>query len=364
MAAVSGGQDAELRALLVLDALPGVGPATLRRLVGAFGSATAALAAPPDAFTRAAGARDATRARGSAEVGRAVDRALERAGKLGMRVLTWTTPGYPEALTHLPDPPPVLFLRGHAPLPERPAVTIVGARRATIRARDLAERLGHCLAHAGVTVVSGLALGVDGAAHRGALSGTGDTIAVLGTGADVPYPRAHARLFQQLLERGLVLTEFPPGTPALPHNFPRRNRILAALGAATVVVEAGRRSGSLITVDHALDLGRDVWAVPGPIERATCVGSNRLLTEGARPLLSVDDFVASVAPVAPEPAAPARMAGPEGLVLAALAAEPLSGDEVAERLDLPVRDVLAVLTALELRGAVRRLPGMRFGWAA
>jgi DNA processing protein len=190
-----------------------------------------------------------------------------------------------------------------------------------------------------------------------------------------------------------VVSEFLPGTLALPHHFPRRNRILAALGTATVVVEAGARSGSLITVDHALDLGRDVWVVPGPIERPTCAGSNALLLEGARPLLSVAHFVSELAPrsagpggasgagaagvasqvpiatpsgpvPAPPDASERPVDGRDAAVLAALAEGALSGDEVAERTGLPVHEALTRLTALELSGAVRRLPGMRYGSAA
>jgi DNA processing protein len=258
----------------------------------------------------------------------------------------------------------------------------------------VAERLGAALARAGLTVTSGLALGIDAAAHRGALSAGGDTVAVLGTGADRAYPRANARLFGRIVREGLVVSEFLPGTLALPHHFPRRNRILAALGTATVVVEAGARSGSLITVDHALDLGREVWVVPGPIERPTCAGSNALLLEGARPVLSVAHLVSELAPrsagpgsasggagaavVAPQvpiaapsgpvPAPPdaseRSVDGRDAAVLAALAEGALSGDEVAERTGLPVHEALTRLTALELSGAVRRLPGMRYGSAA
>jgi DNA processing protein len=219
-------------------------------------------------------------------------------------------------------------------------------------------------------------------------------VAVLGTGADKAYPRANARLFGRIVREGLVVSEFLPGTLALPHHFPRRNRVLAALGAATVVVEAGARSGSLITVDHALDLGRDVWVVPGPIERSTCAGSNGLLLEGARPVLSVAHLVSELAPRAvgpgvasggvgaapgtsqlsiPTPSGPAPVPphaserpvdGRDATVLAALAEGALSGDEVAERTGLPVHEALTRLTALELSGAVRRLPGMRYGSAA
>lgn len=268
----------------------------------------------------------------------------------------------PPALRHLHDPPPLLFLRGRTELLDRPSITVVGSRRATARSRDVAERLGHALASVGRCVASGMALGIDGAAHRGALRAGGDTIAVLGRGADEPYPPSHRRLFRDILARGLIVSEFPPGTPPLPHHFPRRNRILAALSDTVVVVEAGARSGALITVDHALDLGIDVWAVPGPIDLGACTGSNRLLADGAHALVSVASFIEEVG--GGERSARSSPEGPPTRLLSVLAQEPMNVDELAARLSLSAPEVLMMLTELELAGAVRRLPGMRFGAAA
>lgn len=359
------------RELLLLEQLPEVGLRTLQRVVRTFGSAARALAADESAFAAVAGA-DAARARHDPELRERVEAALERAETQGMTVVTWDDPGYPAGLRHLADPPPVLFLSGRRELLARsPTVTVVGARRSTARARSVAERLGAALARADACVVSGLALGVDGAAHAGALRARGDTVAVLGAGADVPYPRFHRRLHGEIAERGLLVSEFPPGTPAAPHHFPRRNRILAALARATVVVEAGRCSGSLITVDHALDLGKDVWAVPGPIDTAVCAGSNRLLAEGARALVSIDDFVRRVSPEgngARQPdffdTAPPDATLLERRILEALGEGPVAADELAGRFDAPVATVLALLTTLELHGEVERLAGMRFRRAA
>ncbi len=355
---------AEVRALLVLDATPGVGLVRLKQLVDAFGSAEAALAAPDSAFEAIAGPV-ATRGRRDAALEVRVDGALTEAERLGMDLCTWKSADYPPAMLHLHDPPPVLFLRGRRELLARRAVTIVGARHATPRARDIAERLGQALARAGVSVASGLALGVDGAAHRGALAAGGDTVAVLGRGADRPYPFAHRALFRDIVARGLVVSEFLPGTPPLPHHFPRRNRILAALAGAVVVVEAGASSGSLITVDHALDLGIEVWAVPGPIETPTSEGSNRLLGDGARPLISVTGFVEALTGVGPQTGTEvALVAGPPGRVLAGLGRETLGVDQLAAKLGLPVPETLALLTEMELGGLVCQLPGMRFRRAA
>jgi len=363
----------EARALLRLDALPGVGPATVRRLVEVFGSAEAALEAPGDRFAALAGRRAGEARARAAHSGR-VEAGLDEARRRGMTVLTWSDPRYPDRLHRLADPPPVLFLHGTPGLVDRVGVAVVGARRATLRGRDVARLLGQALGAAGVPVVSGLALGVDGAAHTGALEAGGLTLAVLGSGPDRAYPRSHAALFRRVLTRGLVVSEFLPGTPAHPYNFPRRNRILAALAHTLVVVEAGVRSGALITVDHALDLGLDVWAVPGPIDSPTCVGSNALLQDGARPLVSVEAFVAELRPEAgsqdgeEEPVAPpvsSHVEAPEprgevAAVLTCLAAGEVAVDDVARATGLSPARALALLTRLELDGRARRLPGPRF----
>lgn len=367
--------------LLLLDQLPDVGPVTVRRLVARFGTAEDALVAGDGDFARVA-TWDAARARRDTDLRAGVRAALERAADLDMAVLTWDDSGYPADLRNLADPPPVLFLRGRPELlAASPMVTVVGARRATARARSVSERLGAALARAGVCVASGLAMGVDGAAHAGALRARGDTLAVLGAGPDVAYPRIHRRLHEQLAERGLLVSEFPPGAAAAPHHFPRRNRILAALSGATVVVEAGRRSGALITVDHALDLGKDVWAVPGPIDSRACAGSNRMLVDGARPLVSIDEFVAWTVrePVGADAQrglfddldagrddAGARARGDtlEERILDALAEHAMPADDLAARFDAPIAAVLAVLTTLELHGEVVRVSGMRFRRAA
>lgn len=358
-----GGEDRrrrEVEALLVLESLPGVGPRRVQRILHAAGSATEALSrsglleewVPGD--VAAAARRPEARAR--------AQRGVEDALRSGMEILTYTDPSFPSALRQLADPPPVLFLRGNADLLQTPGVAIVGARKATARARQVAHRLGSAVARTGIPVVSGLALGVDGAAHRGALEAGGPTVAVLGCGADRAYPSSHRGLFREVVDRGLVVSEFLPGTPALPHNFPRRNRILAGLASALVVVEAAARSGALISVDHALDLGVDVWAVPGPFDEPACAGSNELLADGARPLTSVDRFLDAALEGTPSscPAPPPADQGPESLVLAALARGGLSVDEVARITGVPVGRVVGLLTALELEGRVTRMPGMRF----
>lgn len=359
-------------ALLVLDGLPGVGPRAVGRLVTAFGSAEGALASRRRDFESIAGPGAAAARRDGAR--RADARArLETAVQQGIDVLTWGSDAYPAGLFQLADPPPLLFLRGRAELLGRGGVAVVGSRRATADGRDAARRLGRSLGRAGVVTWSGLALGIDGAAHAGALEAGGDTVAVLGAGIDVPYPPRHRDLHARIQQEGLLVSEFPPGMSAAPWTFPRRNRVLAALTETTVVVEAGRRSGALITVDHALDLGRDVWAVPGPIDRAAHAGSNRMLADGARPLVSIPDFVSGVRSAPPRPApvarrtaaeAPAQRSILEVGVLQALAGDPLVAEEVARVCGLDIPTTLALLTTLEIHGEIERLPGPRFRAAA
>lgn len=347
----------EVEALLVLEALPRVGLRSVWALLHAAGSAGSALDRP--ALLRALGGAEAVAQARDPAFRRQVAEAVDTALRMAMRVVLHCDDAYPPALRHLADPPPLLFLRGDGELLAHRGVAVVGARKATARARGVAHRLGAAVAGRGTPVVSGLALGVDGAAHRGALEAGGPTVAVLGCGADRAYPPSHRALFREILERGLVVSEFAPGTPVLPHHFPRRNRILAALAHSLVVVEAGARSGALISVDHALDLGVDVWAVPGPIEEPACAGSNALLAEGARPLVSVDGFVADVLGDAPPRPSPVSR-GPEGPVLEALVGGGLTADEVARAAGLPAGQTMALLASLELQGRVVRLPGMRF----
>lgn len=386
-------------ALLLLDGLPGVGPRTVGRLVTAFGSAESALEARVTDFEAIAGGAAARARREKTRRAHAIER-LDRATAAGTRVVTWNANDYPAALRQLADPPPLLFLRGRFELLDTSGVAVVGSRRATVDGRDTARRLGRSLARSGTTVWSGLALGIDGAAHAGALEAGGDTVAVLGSGIDVPYPPRHRALYDRIEEEGLLLSEFAPGESAAPWTFPRRNRLLAALAATVVVVEAAAKSGALITVDHALDLGRDIWAVPGPIDRAACAGSNRMLADGARPLVSVADFVAEVGrdvgrdigsdvggSVDPgrsrEGAGESAGRGPSGRtrtaspptaslqrsllevgVLEVLAGDPLVAEEVARRCGLDIPTTLALLTTLEIHGDVERLPGPRFRVAA
>lgn len=289
----------------------------------------------------------------------------------GMGIRPVTSPSFPPALLELTDPPPLVFFRGSESLLSRPGVAVVGARKATETGRRLARALGRVLAGAGIPVVSGMARGIDGAAHRGALEGGGDTVAVLGSGLQVVYPPAHRSLFHEIAGKGLLISEFLPREPSLPHHFPRRNRIIAALARAVVVVEAGARSGALITVDHALDLGRDVLAFPGSVESPQARGTNRILRDGARLLTHPEAILDELPCLVGEGSA----RNDEGIVKAnpgldlpsellplwtVLENEPRDLETLAREARLSTREAVAGLTILELMGRAQRCPGMRF----
>lgn len=258
--------------------------------------------------------------------------------------------GYPARLLDLRDPPARLHVMGTWAA-DAPAVAVVGTRNATAYGERVTRELVRALGRAGVGVVSGMARGIDAAAHRAALEDGTPTLAVLGTGIDVPYPAAHRPLHTELAERGAVLSEFPRGQRAFPGCFPRRNRIIAALAEMTLVVEAGAKSGALITAAHALELGRTVAAVPGPIDSAQHRGANELLRDGAQVVASPDDLLALVGRSVPVPAAPS-LEGDERAVWDALGSRALDLDALTMLSALPAQRCMAAVTTLELRGVV------------
>jgi DNA processing protein len=267
-------------------------------------------------------------------------------------ILARSHPAYPPRLAELHDPPARLYLRGErVEALAEPAVAVVGARSCSPYGAQVARMLGRELAAAGLTVVSGLARGIDGEAHRGALDAGGVTVAVLGCGIDRDYPARHAELARRIAETGLVVSEYPPGVEPAPWRFPARNRVIGALALATVVVEARERSGALITADFALELGREVFAVPGEIIAALSAGTNRLIRQGAAPLLGVDDILAALGIAAPRAAAPS--VSPCAAALHAVLADgPAGTDELVRRSGRPPAEVAAALVELELAGCV------------
>ncbi len=288
---------------------------------------------------------------------RALDGVRQVMVRHGVRALPLTSPDYPEPLLALPDPSPLLFVRGEAAVLSGCLVAIVGARAATVYGLDLARRLGRRLAQAGVTVVSGLARGVDGAAHRGALDAHGQTIAVQACGPERVYPAEHRELATQIARAGAVVSELPVGTPPRAPYFPLRNRLISGLCRCVVVVEARERSGSLITARHALDQGREVMAFPGPITAPTSTGPNRLIRDGAVPILEVDDVLDAIgldAPAASERREAEALGPASREILAVLARGALTRDELGRRFEVAPEQLDLDLIDLQLRGRVER----------
>lgn len=356
--------------LIALNLIPGIGSTRLRRLLDAFGSLDRLWHAGPEALQQVEGigpalARQLVESRENAGL---VQQELALAARQGSAILTLEDPGYPEALRAISDPPLALYVQGTLQPEDRIAVALVGARRASRYGLECAERLAYDLALHGVTVVSGLARGIDAAAHHGVLKVPGRTLAVLGSGLARVYPPEHAALAARVAAHGAVMSEYPMQMPPLAQNFPRRNRIVSGLSLGVVVVEAGARSGALISADCALEQGREVMAVPGPVTSVTFRGSHRLLRQGARLVESVDDILEELR-LAPQPAPRAEESagGAAGLpeterrVLACLSAEqPREIDAVAFEAGLAMPEASALLLQLELRQLIRQLPGKRF----
>jgi DNA processing protein len=289
-----------------------------------------------------------------------------RAEKAGIHALAWFDPAFPSLLVAISDCPPVVWYRGDLTSLDVPMIAIVGSRAASSVAVDTAARLAADLAARGVIVVSGLARGVDSAAHRGALT-TGRTIAVLGSGVDCIYPPEHKPLAAQIAEAGLVVSEYPPGTPPLPHHFPLRNRLISGLSLAVVVIEASEKSGSLITAGCALEQGREVMAVPGNVLSGRNRGGHALLKDGAKIVETADDIVeglgwdpASVRSVNPGASSSPTASSADPVLRAMVSGEPYDLDALAIRSGLDARRLLPRLIELELAGLVRRHGGGRF----
>ena len=282
----------------------------------------------------------------------------------GIQVLTREDTDYPEKLANIYQPPPVLFYRGTLKAEDRWSVAIVGTRRVTAYGRQVTEQVCTYLARNGLTVVSGLARGVDGIAHQTTLANGGRTIAVLGSGVDDIYPPEHRQLAEKIIENGAVISDYAPGTPPDASNFPPRNRIISGLSMASVVVEAGETSGALITATFAAEQGREVFAVPGPIFAPQSKGTNRLIREGAQPLLDPADILESLNLRKVDHYKQASLLLPtdelEAKLLEILNLEPVYIDDIQARCGFPVEKVSAALTMMELKGMVRQTGGMKY----
>jgi DNA processing protein len=351
--------DEGLAAWLRLTLIPGIGGETQRKLLAAFGLPAAIFTAGRLTVRGVIGEKaDLLFDFPTAE---AIERSLRWAAEADQYILTLADAAYPPALLEIADPPTVLYVRGNPARLNDRGLAIVGSRNATAQGVQNAENFARTLAGHGFAIISGLALGIDAAAHRGALAASGNTIAVIGTGADRLYPARNMALAQAIVTHGAIVSEFPLGTPALAANFPRRNRIISGLSRGVLVVEAAIESGSLITARLAAEQGREVFAIPGSIHSPVARGCHQLIKQGAKLVESASDILEELGSFEPAAAIPAEPdASTEDPLLLALAHDPCSLDELAERTGYETEQLLAELLMLELGGLIATLPGNRY----
>jgi DNA processing protein len=368
--------EVDARASLVLSMVSGIGTIGYAKLVRHFGTADAVLCAGADVLTAQTGLRPAlAKAVASARGGSEADTQLDWADRNGARILPLEHSDYPASLKEIADPPPILYVKGTDLGPCQRAIGVVGSRRISPYGREVTKLFCRAFAEWGISVISGLALGVDGQAHRAALDGNGHTVAVLGTGLDKPYPPEHLDLCRDVAKTGAVVTEFAPGSKPLGAHFPRRNRIISGLSLGVVVVEAQQGSGSLITARLAADQGRGVFAVPGNIDQPGAKGTNALIRDGASLVTSPQEVVAELLPhlaatLTPkdeektgydrDAAALLGLPEPAPKIFAFLGPTPISVDQLVEQLELETTVLLATLLQMEMAGIVEKMPGNRY----
>jgi DNA processing protein len=347
-----------------LNLVKGIGSVRFKQLTDFFGSAQAAWEAPPVGWLSAGISQKVVSQFILVRQQVDLDLVMEKASVNGVEILTWQDADYPRRLKEIDQSPPVLFVKGSISVEDDWAVAVVGTRRVTPYGRQVADELGRYLAQNGITVVSGLARGVDAITHQAALQAGGRTFAVMGSGVDVIYPPEHRKLAGDITRQGALISDYPLGTQPDGVNFPPRNRIISGLSLATVVVEAGEKSGALITAEFAVDQGRDVFAVPGSILAAQSEGTNHLIEQGARPLLRMNEILEALKleqiPEKQQVRKLAPMTSDEKKLLTNLSSEPVHIDQLCELTGLPITDVSATLTMMELKGFVSQVGGMNY----
>jgi DNA processing protein len=344
--------------------VPGIGSARLKRLIEHFGGVEQAWRASKMELAASGLPAKPLAALVRSQRDLDLNNLSDRLDEQGFQAITWGDPQYPAQLLEMHDPPPVLYLWGELNPSDRWSVAVVGTRRASAYGRQIAEDIGRGLGRNGITVVSGLARGIDGIAHRAVLEAGGRTLAVLGSGLDYIYPPEHKRLALEIAQSGAVISDYPLGTPPEAGNFPPRNRIISGLAMAAIIVEAGKSSGALITAEFGAEQGREVFAVPGPINSPNSLGANRLIRDGAHPYLELEDVLEAlnlelaVRQQAVQQKLPADKTERE--LLARLSHEPVHIDALQRELGQPVAKITASLALLELKGQVRQVGGMRY----
>lgn len=364
MSAGMGIDDRELACWVAFSRIQGLGAARVRRLQAHFGSMAAAWKASGSELIAAGLELELADRVLTARSKWDPAAELDACRRLGLRVITWADPDYPERLRVIDYPPAVLFVRGNLLSAQAWAVAMVGTRRPTYYGRQVARALSRDLAACGVTVVSGLAVGIDTEAHLGALEAGGWTVAVLGSGLDQVYPWENRQLAERIAESGALISEFPPGTQPAAQNFPIRNRIISGLSLGVVVVEADETSGALITAGYAADQGRDVFAVPGPITSPQSRGTNRLIQDGAGLVTGADDILEALKLARIDHQVGLRQAAPETelelLIVKLLDHTPTHIDDLVRQAGRPAGEVGATLALLELKGLVRHVGGQYY----
>ena len=344
--------------------IKGIGAVRMQALIQHFGDLEVAWNAPPIDLARAGLGLKVIERILQARKNVDLDKLWAKIEAQGIKILTWEDEAYPQRLKEIDQPPPVLYIRGDYLPDDLFAVAIVGTRRVTAYGRQIAEELAAYLASNGITVVSGLARGVDAIAHQTVLKAGGRTIGVLGSGVDKIYPPEHRGLAEKMMESGAIISDYAPGTPPDASNFPPRNRIISGLSLAVVVIEAGETSGALITAEFAAEQGREVFAVPGSILAPQSKGTNKLIQNGALPLLSVNDLMQALDLTRMSEQKAARRIIPadetEARLMKVLSEEPLHVDEIRNQTELPIEKVSATLALMELKGMVRQVGGMHY----
>jgi DNA processing protein len=342
----------------------GIGPARLRGLLDRFGDVENAWRASDSELRHAGLDRRSLANLLQTRASCNLETELQRVTSSRASVLTWDSPGYPRLLKETLAPPPVLYIRGQLTPDDDWSVAVVGTRRASPYGREVTGRLAAALARSGITVVSGLARGIDAEAHRAALEAGGRTIAVLGCGIDRIYPPEHRRLADAIAEHGAIVSDYPVGTKPEACNFPPRNRIISGLSLGVLVTEAGRRSGALITADFATEQGREVFAVPGSILSHSSAGTNSLIQDGAKAVLGPEDILEELNLRFVAEQSSARRQLPtndvEARLMGLLCHEPVHVDELRQQVSMPISQVTSTLTLMELKGLVRQVGSMKY----
>lgn len=352
--------------LIALNSIPEIGPSTIRKLISHFGSPTSIFSASLRELkgVDGVGKKKAEAIKNFHDI-KSVEDEVERLNVMGIRTVMFYSEDYPEMLKGIHDAPIVLYIKGEIKKEDRYAIAIVGSRKSTDYGVSVTMSIATELAGMGFTIVSGLARGIDTSAHTGAVRCGGRSIAVLGSGIDVPYPPENKGLMERISQSGFVMSEFPLGTGPNRENFPRRNRLISGLSMGVLVVEAGTDSGALITANHALEQGREVFSIPGNINSPTSSGTNELIKAGAKVVVSARDILEELAPVLKgfikfKEKVKITLSGEEETLSKILSGVPTHVDDISRQSRMPASKILSVLLSLELKGIVRQTEGSKF----